>query len=235
MPFHLFPDLPPEIRLQIWEATLPRPRHVGPLIPEPRLSMRKRRAPYQSDPIALKICRESREIALLHYTRRDASHLKFWEIRDDVKYCSYVDFKIDIAYFYEMELWELPPGVGDDVGVQFFSEKEMGSVERLWIVHDGIVNLGRDLARWMEVWLPRFLGLKWMLVEVRGLKKCVGIAAPGGAWKTVEEALQNVREMGVERLYRFQEELRERGVRWEMPVLEVEDGENLRLERKLGG
>jgi hypothetical protein len=235
MPFHLFPDLPPEIRLQIWEATLPGPRPVGPLIPEPRLSMRKRRGPYQDDPVALKVNKESREIALLNYTRRDPSHLKFWEIRDDVKYCSYVDFKVDIAFFYDFDLWGLPPGPYDDAGCQFFSEVEMGRMERLWVVHDGAVNLGRDLARWFDTWLKRLLGLKEMVIEVRGLKKCRGIAAPGGAFQTVEEALQNVKDMGVERLLRFQEELGEKGVKWEMPVLEVEDGENLIFERRLGG
>lgn len=208
---------------------------MGPLIPEPRLSMRKRRGPYQEDPVALKTNKESRGIALLSYTRRDPLHLKHWEMRDDVKYCSYIDFKVDIAFFYDFDQFELPAGPDDDIEHQFFSEQEMGRIERLWIVHDGVVNLGRDLAKWLEHWLSRFMGLKEMVVEVRGLKKCRGIVAPGGAFWTVEEALQDVREMGVERLYRFQEGLGERGIKWELPVLEVENGENLVWERRLGG
>lgn len=234
MLFHLFPDLPPEIRLQIWEATLPCARHVGPLIPEPRLNQRKRRGPYQEDAIALRVNRESREMALLHYTKRDALHLKYWEIRDDVKYCSYIDFKIDIAFFYDFDQFELPASPEDNIGCQFFSEAEISRLERLWIVHDGVVKLGRDLARWLDYCLPRFMRLKWLVVEVKGLKKCRGIAAPGGTFFTVEEALKDVREMGLEKLYRHQESLGERGVKWDLPLLEVEEGDNLRFERRLG-
>ena len=234
MPFHLFPALPPEIRLQIWEAALPTVRHVGRLVPEPRLSMRKRRGPSQKDPVALKINKESRYIALLHYSKRDALNLKYWELRDDVKYCSYIDFRIDVAFFYDFSQFQLPAGPDDDIECQFFSEVEMARIESLWIVHDGIVNLWRDLAIWMDHWLPHFLRLKWMVVEVKGLKKCRGIAAHGGAFFTVEEALQGVREMAVEKLYRLQESLEERGVKWDLPVLEVEDGENFHFERRLG-
>jgi hypothetical protein len=189
--------------------------------------MRKRRGPYQEDPVALKVNKESRGVTLLNYTKRDAIHLKHWEMRDVVKYCSYIDFKVDIAFFYDFDQFELPAGPDDDIGCQFFSEAEMERIERLWIVHEGIVNLGRDLARWLDTWLPRFVELKEMVIEVRGLKKCRGIAAPGGAFWTVEEAMQNVRDMGVERLYRFQEVLEERGIKWQLPVLEIEDRENL--------
>ena len=196
--------------------------------------MRKRRGPYQEDPVALKINKESREVALRHYARRNPSHLSFWEIRDDVKYCSYIDFKVDIAFFYDFDLWDWRLTLDDDLGCQFFSEAEMGRIETLWVVHDGVVNLGQDFARWLDAWLSKFLSLKGLFVEVRGLKKCRGIVAPGGAFQTVEEALQDVREMGVERLYVFQEKLGEMGVKWEIPILKVENGENIIFGRKAG-
>jgi hypothetical protein len=142
-------------------------------------------------------------MALLRYTKRDALYLKYWETRDDVKYCSYINLKLDIAFFYDFDQFEWPAGPVDDIGSQFFSEAEMGRIERLWIVHEGVVNLGRDLATWLDHWLPRFVKLKCMIVEVKSLKKCRGIATPGGAFFTVEEALQDVREMGLEKLYRL--------------------------------
>jgi hypothetical protein len=134
MPFHLFPELPPEIRLQVWEASFPRPRYQGPLNPiEPRLSMRRRRGPFREDPVALKVNKESREVALRHYTLRDRPLLKFWEIKDDVKYCSYIDYKRDIAWIYDLDLWLLSR---DGIGSVFFSRQEMARIERLWSKRD---------------------------------------------------------------------------------------------------
>lgn len=207
---------------------------MGPSVPTPRLSTHKRRGPYQEDPVVLRVNRESREVALTHYNRRDPLHLRHWELRDSVKYCSYVDFKVDIAFFYDFEQFIVSPSPEDGMGCQYFSEHEMGMVERLWIVHDGIVNLGRDLTRWLDGWLPRFTALREMVVEVRGLKNCKGIVALGGGFWTVEEALDGIRAMGVERLYSFLERMGERGITWELPSLVVKDGENLSMKKRSG-
>jgi hypothetical protein len=64
----------------------------------------------QEDPIALKINKETREKALLYYTKRDGLHLKNWEIKDDMEYCSYIDFKVDVVFFYDFSQFELPGG-----------------------------------------------------------------------------------------------------------------------------
>jgi len=63
--------------------------------------------PYQEDPVALKINRKSREVALHHYVKRDATHLKHWERRDDVKYSAYMDYRVDYASFYRFQSFGL--------------------------------------------------------------------------------------------------------------------------------
>ena len=61
--FHRFPDLPAEIRLQIWEASLPgrgyRTLHIGQMVGEPYCWTAKLPMPTLS-----RVCRESREVVL---------------------------------------------------------------------------------------------------------------------------------------------------------------------------
>ncbi len=50
----------------------------------------------RSDPIALRVNRESRAVALRHYTRRDINTLNSWQRKDETHYEGFFDFSRDI-------------------------------------------------------------------------------------------------------------------------------------------
>jgi len=185
--------------------------------------------PYQEDPVALKINRKSREVALHHYVKRDATHLKHWERRDDVKYSAYMDYRVDYASFYRFQSFGFDAGTAneEDFGALFFSRLEMGRIERLWLAHENISDLARDICRWIDRWLDLFPRVKEIVVEVRNLKFCGGLALGGGVFLTVAEALQNAQFRGREALERIKEEKERDRIPWEIPVLEVDDVEKL--------
>jgi len=50
----------------------------------------------------------------------------------------------------------------------------MGRIERLWLAHENISDLARDICRWIDRWLDLFPRVKEIVVEVRNLKFCGG-------------------------------------------------------------
>ncbi|EGS23838.1 uncharacterized protein CTHT_0005450 [Thermochaetoides thermophila DSM 1495] len=69
--FHLFPLLPPELRLKIWECLI-QPRIVAAACFDSRFEAQRRvqltcRPRRPAVPVLLHVCRESRELALKHY------------------------------------------------------------------------------------------------------------------------------------------------------------------------
>ncbi len=66
MPFILFSEFPVEIRLLIWEFSLPGPRVLGVHRREVD-NFHFREIENHYNPTALSVCRESREVALKHY------------------------------------------------------------------------------------------------------------------------------------------------------------------------
>jgi len=62
--FHLFPNLPPELRLQIWELALPRSRVLKVSVDIFDASKIALLGPYSPIPSILHICHESRSLAL---------------------------------------------------------------------------------------------------------------------------------------------------------------------------
>ena len=92
--FTLFPKLAVELRHAIWRFTLPRPRRI--LVEERR-----------TDPIALSINRESRELALIYYKRHDfdPDH-KLWT-RDAREGTALKPRYIDYSFDFIHEAWLL--------------------------------------------------------------------------------------------------------------------------------
>jgi hypothetical protein len=66
--FTLFPHLPTELRLKIWDHALPSPRLI-----DLNLSITKTRITTARPPILLSVCAESREAAQRHYARAFAT------------------------------------------------------------------------------------------------------------------------------------------------------------------
>jgi hypothetical protein len=107
--FHLFPKLPAELRLKVWYHTLPGPRELKPKWTSQRnphsmrlyqqfqqlsgspVSQERTGGPQVADPIALRINRESRDLALTYYERRSGT------LEPGEGY--YIDFKIDSLHF----------------------------------------------------------------------------------------------------------------------------------------
>jgi hypothetical protein len=110
MSFKLFPQLPPEIRIIIWKASLPGPRIFGQTIAFEELKKNNRLYQFQTlpeakrDPAALFVNCESREVALKRFTQTSdvvlqcfyRNHLFEW-----VRIISpqYVDYSSDVAAF----------------------------------------------------------------------------------------------------------------------------------------
>jgi hypothetical protein len=97
MCFHLFPLLPTEIRLQIWIMSLPDGRRF--------IQTTRRRLIVQNwastDPLALRVNRESRGTALGHYRARDFARLKRHEARYNIRYPAYINFTKDTISFLD--------------------------------------------------------------------------------------------------------------------------------------
>jgi 2EXR family len=95
MCFHLFPLLPTEIRLQIWIMTLPDSRRFI----QPASGRRVVQNWASTDPIALRVNRESRETALGYYSARDLALLKRHEATYNIRNPAYINFTKDVISF----------------------------------------------------------------------------------------------------------------------------------------
>ncbi|KAH8784373.1 hypothetical protein BGZ57DRAFT_925369 [Hyaloscypha finlandica] len=96
--FTLFPKLPPELRNKIWEFALPGPRKItietwDCVIVHVKLQHRHRQQQNKSDiPVTLHVCRDSRAIALKHYSLAFSYRL----LR-----AVYFDFEIDTLHLVD--------------------------------------------------------------------------------------------------------------------------------------
>src|ERR1700753_4110696 len=91
--FHLFPELPAELRLMVWEHTrIPRLLHLKYMQTRAVLTLHpKLNIPFI--PVAFHVCRESRDVAQRRY--------KLLVLSTSSKFQSrvYVDFGLDLIYF----------------------------------------------------------------------------------------------------------------------------------------
>ncbi|KAH8670330.1 hypothetical protein BGZ60DRAFT_407207 [Tricladium varicosporioides] len=178
--FHLFPDLPPEIRHLIWVFTFPAPRKVGPDHDKHLNAIKLCRSP---DPIALRISRESRSVALRYYTKKQEVYSVTKERWQSVQRtcltqsCNqYIDFQHDIFLFPDMQenfhVHHLPgfssygthaivyPPFEEQLSERFFTPAEMVKIENVQIFCQEFLLSREGLTEWLELWLPLFKSLK---------------------------------------------------------------------------
>jgi hypothetical protein len=89
-----------------------------------------------TDPVALWVNHESRELALKYYPARDAALLKHLEERDNVRYPAHIDFANDIILFpNESQFGEfvghIRREIDDEAPCAFLSRWELASVTHL--------------------------------------------------------------------------------------------------------
>ncbi|KAH6667948.1 hypothetical protein B0J14DRAFT_704386 [Halenospora varia] len=94
--FHLFGALPLELRCEIWTLSLPSPRSILPFRDDEFTQYE--RHPVIENPIALRVCQESRVVAIRYY--------RTWTNAEALGY-QYVDFTND-SIIFESEAFDLP-------------------------------------------------------------------------------------------------------------------------------
>jgi hypothetical protein len=185
-----------EIRLKIWMMTFPESRRIIPvsrriimadesdlvfpreaLNSSPRFGLNARRLSIpltedkhlnwaNTDPIALWINRESRELALEHYPARDLGRLRQLEARDNTRHPAHVNFSKDViafpcSYEYEDFLRHAELELQDGVPRSFISSKERPCVTRVQVTTFILTKSGfvryPDTMRKVKNTLKRFL------------------------------------------------------------------------------
>jgi hypothetical protein len=242
--FHQFPKIPIEIRLQIWTLSLPGPQKHGPLLNSSIAA--KQFQP--EDPVALKVNRESRQVALRYYSKRDPRNLERWRERDRFPYSSYIDFAIDKVILPEahVRFWltntrsferngtyfrcQTAADIREeDLGSRFFSMAEMGKIANMEIWSPDFDHVNRDLLKWLEDWLPVLASLKDLsfkfLLNYGGdvHTSWNGISTP------VKEKLDEANSVVREFMESFKAQKAVEGIGWDMPAFKVDV---LRLKRQ---
>ena len=142
--FHFFPKLPAELRLKVWYHTLPGPRELKPKWTSQRsphsmrlyqqfrqlsyspVSQERTGGPQVADPIALRINRESRDLALTYYERRSGT------LEPGEGY--YIDFKIDSLHFnISFHPRQIFPRI---VNRTYYDNGVLRSFDTTWIRHE---------------------------------------------------------------------------------------------------
>jgi hypothetical protein len=220
--FHLFPHLPLELRHLIWTFSLPSPRRIIPFTTYNTLELSpegifSRNLTTYHDLIALQINRESRSLALRHYTN--------WHHAASFGY-QYVDFSIDSIYFEEDAFVpkESPtvtvnsnPAFGTPTTLLKLSRADLSRIKNLDIAFRNIDEVRNRLSMWIPKWLVGgFTG-----VEVL---KILLVLERSGIWTEnhVQKVLKETKFWGDEKLGDIVRRRETQGVVWTPPVLTVE-------------
>lgn len=215
--FTLFSTLPYELRQLIWFFTLPDPRHIVPFTPyNPELFHTSNKAPKDHSPIALCITRESRALALRHYsTWHNAAALGY----------QYIDFNIDTICFRASD-FETRETNGRwtqaKAALLRLSKADVFRISRVEITFVGTEGFGREVKGWIESWLVKlFPGVRELdVVWVCG--RMVEESRRTGDWdageKLVKDEVDLARELGNAVL---EEVEGKRGDGWKAPGLSV--------------
>lgn len=164
--FEPFGKLPPELRIKIWVLSLPGSQFYSPKDNyKEGYEIKLSRA---SIPVALQVTRESRRVALQHYTRREGPFLRLYQKQDKIKYASYIDFERDIVVFptksilsYPLELEPIKQPEETWLSWnKFFSKSEMGQIANLRIFSSDFSFTESQLNDLLKNWLPVFRSLK---------------------------------------------------------------------------
>lgn len=143
--FHLFSNLPPELRRPIWYFALPGPRSIG-------------YPPWEEahePPAILRVNRESRQVALEHYEISEGSGRRK----------TYIDFKTDIVSesCLRYSANRLIPRSNRAKALRAEIEK----VHNLVLSYPSMNWLGEELCRWFEENIHRFPHLQHVIVRFR--------------------------------------------------------------------
>jgi hypothetical protein len=148
--FTLFPDLPNELRQHIWLFTLPGPRKIVPFTAySTGLYHEPNKGPKDHCPLTLRINRESRAIALRHYTN--------WHNAAALGY-QYVDFNVDTVWFSATDFEDrshmprFTPGI--QTALLKLSKADLWKIRRLEITFSRLTaSFPKDMKAWVEKWL----------------------------------------------------------------------------------
>jgi hypothetical protein len=243
MCFHLFPLLPTEIRLQIWTAAFPESRRIRPvrrpnILANGRPSAFRRNKHFNwanTDPVALWVNHESRELALKYYPARDAALLKHLEERDNVRYPAHIDFANDIILFPNESLFgefvgRIRGEIDDEAPCAFLSRRELASVTHLELrfSYDDLLEMENILTYFLNESISLFSNVQDIFVDIT-----FGGTA-GGIWEenveteetapilhSISAEIHEARDLGKGILDRFQTRVQGEGGSWKMPLLDI--------------
>lgn len=146
--FTLFPTLPCELRQLIWLLTLSGPSKIVPFTPyDSEFFHMPNKAPIDHSPITLQITRESRAIALRHYsTWHNAAAFGF----------QYVDFNVDTIRFrasdFETAQWN-ERWTQSKTAMLRLSKADFWRITRVEITFMESEGFGKEVRKWIERWL----------------------------------------------------------------------------------
>jgi hypothetical protein len=223
--FHLFPNLPLELRRLIWTFSLPGPRRIIPfttyntseLSPEGTFS--RNHTTYR-DLIALQINRESRSLALRHYTN--------WHHAASFGY-QYVDFSIDSIYFEENAFVtkESPhvtpssnPVVGTPTTLLKLSRADLSRIKNLDVAFREVEG-EEEVKKRLSIWIPRWLGRVFTAVEVFNVLFVLG-RDEGWTDDHVQKVVNETKFLGDEKIGEIVRRKERQGLVWRPPLLTVE-------------
>jgi 2EXR family len=223
--FHLFSNLPLELRRLIWTFSLPGPRRIIPFTTynTSELSLEgtfTRNHTTYRDLIALQINRESRSLALRHYTN--------WHHAASFGY-QYVDFSIDSIYFEEDAFVpkESPhvtpnsnPVVGTPTTLLKLSRADLSRVKNLDVSFTEVEG-GEEVKKRLSMWISKWLGGAFTAVEVLNV---LLVVERGEHWTNdrVQKVVNETKFWGDEKIGEIVRRKERQGLVWKPPLLTVE-------------
>jgi hypothetical protein len=217
--FTLFASLPNELRQLVWRFSLPGAQTLVPFEPyNDGVFHTPNKAPKDHFPTALRITRESRAVALLHYSNWLNAAAFGWQ---------YIDFSIDTICFAASDFVEkvvnrlYSPGV--NTTLLRLKKADLWRITRVQIMFAESEHFGKDLKAWISRWLVvLFPGVReleavwyycWAQMRVRPRSTVRDTFE-----KMVKDEVDMAREMGDCLLEEIEGK---RGDNWKAPVLSV--------------
>ena len=208
--FHLFPYLPIELRNLIWTFSLPGPRRIVPLttyrtledIPPKKTSISKK------DLVALRVNRESRSIALRHYSN--------WHHAASFGY-QYVDFSIDTIYFEAASFNLATPSIT----LLKLTKADFGRITTLDLGFRSLENVGKRLSRLISNWV---LNIFTCVSEINALVVTYttrSLPFDMDMEERLKKIVNEAKVMGDESLELIAARKAEAGIFWVVPSLNV--------------
>jgi hypothetical protein len=221
--FTLFPTLPGELRQQVWLFSLPGPRKIVPFTAYTpgEECLEPNRVSKDHCPSTLQVNRESRAIALKHYTN--------WHNAAALGY-QYVDFNVDIVCFSAPDFEDRShmPRVtpGNQTALLRLSKADLWKIRRLEITFSKFrTTFPTDLKAWIEKWLlalfpgVRELHVVWAWGFAMDEVYILGSTAPDLIAEAVKRDVDAAMELARTSL---EEIVRKRGGGWTAPVLRID-------------